>query len=187
MTHSMFTAALLREKMFARLPMLATTGACPVPNQRFWDFYHDNITQFLEACIGVRKTETGQWLIVAYPFEDPETKAQRLIDEMLTKHPIGCPTCRTGSEIERFVMKNGAIQFKYFCLACDTKRGGALPHPLVDYLCKEYCVRIFDREGDGIADVVSESHVNRDMLCDLSDFEVAQYRSFIEKLLDEKS
>ena len=187
MSESVFTAAQLREKMFARLPVLGTEGACPVPNQRFWDFYRENRTHLEDACIGVRKTETDQWLIVAYPFEDPQAKEQRLIDEMLTKHPVVCPTCCTDSEIERHVMTNGAIQFKYFCVMCYSKRGGALPHYLVDYLCKEYCVRIFDREGDGIADVVSESHVNRDMLCDLSDFEVAQYRSFIEKLLDEKA
>ena len=139
-------AQTFRDKILSRLPELATQAECPVPNRRFWDFYREQKSLFHDACLGVRKGEDGVWRIVAYPFEYPEVRRERQIKEMLSRHPLYCCDCGEPlAMIERSIMRDGREQFRYWCSVCRYRKGGALPHDLVDFLSKEQDFEIFDR------------------------------------------
>ena len=140
-------AQTFRDKIFSRLPELKTRAKCSVPNQRFWDFYREQKARFHEACLGVRKGPTGDWRIVAYPFEYPEVRRERQIKEMLSRHPVKCGECGESlAIIERSIMRDGRKQFRYWCSVCQSRKGGALPHALVDFLCKEQDFTILEKD-----------------------------------------
>jgi len=138
-------AQVFRDRIFRRLPVLADEGRCRVPNSRFWDFYRANKPLFYDACIGVRKFEDGAWFIVAYDFVDREAAQIREIDEMLSRHNPNCRKCGKPCVIERALMMDDRIFYRFFCEECRTRTGGLLPHVLVKYLWGEEGVEIIDR------------------------------------------
>ena len=129
----MLEAKAFRERIFQRLPALANEGRCRVPNQRFWDFYHDEKEMFCKACIGVRKVD-DDWLIIAYDFVDHDLKSDQEQNEMLARHQSECFECDHPCALERTRMKNGYPRYYFYCQNCQRRKSSALPHKLVDHL-----------------------------------------------------
>ena len=130
----------LREKVLDRLPKLKTEQVCPVPNSRFWDFYRDNKDALVDACIGVRKDDAGEWVVVAHPYEDAEAREARELAEikdMRARHEYLCNTCGQftspfRTRIKKKEMRNGFMKYNFVC--CGWTLGSGLPHKLVEYL-----------------------------------------------------
>lgn len=133
-----------RQRIFERHPALKEHGECPAPNQRFWDFYHEQKQAFWDACIGVRNTDAG-WMIVAYDLVDRQAEADREIQEMLARHQSECRNCQTPCVIEKHIMRNGYPNYRFFCKSCRERTSSSLPHTLVDYLHSHKQVEIRDR------------------------------------------
>lgn len=130
-------AVALREKILERLPDLKSKGQCRVPNQRFWDFYNARKDELHAACIGVRKNDkNGDWMVVAYPYEDVTEKYTREIEGMKARLILFCPQC--GSPPHKILetrQRNNSISFYLRC--CDVNLSTPLKHKLVDHLVKE--------------------------------------------------
>ena len=155
--------AALRQKILERLPELATHGICPIPNQRFWDFYRERKSELQLACIGVRKDKAGNWCIVKYPHIDKHAEIQRKIDELRSKHSEFeyCQEC--GSQIftiRKYVQSNHVDNFAYWCDVCQTKLGSVLPHPLVEHLVETQGFRIVDTQHPYLPNVETKVDVD---------------------------
>ena len=136
-------AQAFREMIFKRLPELVSQGKCSVPNQRFWNFYREKKELFFDACIGVRKIDSG-WRIIAYEFVDRHAAEEREIQEMFSRHNSKCHKCGEACLIQRLMMCNGHLCYRFFCESCWDWRSSHLPHKLVDYL-SERGTAILDR------------------------------------------
>ena len=125
----------LRRKLFKRLPQLKS-GVAPVPKgQRFWDWYKTHKADCRDAGIVVQKDDDGNWILKAYPYEDPKLKYYREIAEMRDRHLPVCRQCgQTTTTIDQRTMSNNVTQFSFVCKHCNCKISSALPHQLVEFL-----------------------------------------------------
>ena len=138
-------ATAFRNRLFRRLPALATEGHCRVPNWRFWDHYKANRDLYYNACVGVQKLDDG-WHIIAYEFKDMAFEEHRAINEMLQRHSVDCSHCGQQNEIERSFMKDARVLYMFYCRDCSSRNSTALPHKLVNHCIDTLAIAVFDRK-----------------------------------------
>ena len=156
MTERFKAAQAFRAMIFKRLPLLETKGECRIPNQKFWDYYAEHKFLFYDACIGVRKIDSG-WRIIAYEFVDRHAAEEKEIQEMLSRHNSKCHKCGEACLIQRSIMRNGHLCYRFFCESCWDWRSSHLPHKLVDYLSeggRQILNRLGNR-GSGLAETIN--------------------------------